>query len=89
MLKFLIILVLIIYLLYRVGGFLFRLFFLNASEYQQQQQQQRRTGSYDHHSDKRKAPDSNLNIDYVPRDSKGKKIDGYKGGEYVDYEEVD
>jgi hypothetical protein len=35
---------------------------------------------------KRKAPDSNVNIDYVPGDngSKGQ----YKGGEYVDYEEV-
>lgn len=38
---------------------------------QQQARQQKRQGD--------------INVDYVPKDSKGK---GYEGGQYVDYEEV-
>ena len=35
----------------------------------------------------RKAPGGNVNIEYDPKDQK-KKNKGYKGGDYVDYEEV-
>ena len=36
--------------------------------------------------DTRKAPNSNLNVDNVP--PKEKKKSGFKGGDYVDYEEI-
>ena len=36
--------------------------------------------------DKRRAPNSNLNVDNVP--PKEKKKTDFKGGEYVDYEEI-
>lgn len=87
MLKFLIILALIIYIFYKVGGFLFRVFFLGASEYEQQKRHQQRYRNQE--PPHRRAPDSNLNIDYVPREKRKKNEEGYNGGEYVDYEEVD
>lgn len=37
---------------------------------------------------RRRAPNSDLNIDYVPGDKDKKNKKGYGGGEYVDYEEV-
>lgn len=81
MLKFLLILIIIFYLIYRVGGFLFRMLFLSAQQqrqhYQGQAQQQAQ----------RRAADSNLNIDYVPGEPKKDKKD-FRGGDYVDYEEV-
>lgn len=35
----------------------------------------------------KKAPGGNVNIDFDPKERKKKK-DGFKGGDYVDYEEV-
>jgi len=36
-----------------------------------------------------KAPEGKINIDYVPEESKTKPNNGdFKGGEYIDYEEV-
>lgn len=78
MLKFLIILILISYLLYKVGGFLWKIFFIGASNAQQQTTQGRR-----------KAHNSDLNIDYAPPEGPVKKPQGYDGGDYIDYEEVD
>ena len=78
MLKFLIILILLSYVLYKVGGFLWKIFFIGASSAQQQTTQGRR-----------KAHNSDLNIDYAPHEERGKKPKGYDGGDYVDYEEVD
>ena len=74
MIKFLLILFLICYALYRVGGFLFKIMSIGASQAQQQKQQ----------STRRKAPQSNLNIDHMPK----KHAKGYEGGDYVDFEEV-
>lgn len=34
----------------------------------------------------KKAPNSNLNIDYIPEDKKERK--DFRGGDYVEYEEV-
>jgi len=83
MLKFLLILVLIFYLIYRIGGFLFRMLFIGAQKQQQQYQNQSQQQSH------RKAPNSNLNIDYAPGSKQEDKKGGdFKGGEYVDYEEV-
>lgn len=79
MLKFLIIMILIVYVFYKTAGFFFRLVFGPM-----------RTGSGNFQQGQRnyskKAPDSNLNIDNVPDKSENKS--GYKGGEYVDFEEV-
>ncbi len=77
MLKFLLILILTVYIFVKVGGYLFRMFFIGASEAQRHATEGRR-----------KAPNSNLNIDYTPKSGSQKKEKGYKGGEYVDYEEV-
>jgi hypothetical protein len=97
MLKFLIIVILIGYLFYKVGGFIFRTIFSSVSQQYQEQQRyyQRQNGtSFNGQGSGRKAPNSNLNIDYVPREEKnpGKKVDKnseFRGGDYVDYEEVD
>ncbi|MEQ8472124.1 MAG: DUF4834 family protein [Marinoscillum sp.] len=82
MIKFLLIVVLFCYLLYRVGGFLFRMLFIGA------QQQQRNQYQGNHQSNQsKKAPGSNLNIDHIPqKDQKNQK--DFNGGEYVDFEEV-
>lgn len=77
MIKFLIILVLIVYSLFRVGTFILRMFFGGLGKHQYSQQ---RTSS-------RKAPGSNLNIDNI-RNSNSKTDKKFTGGEYVDYEEV-
>lgn len=81
MLKFLLILILVFYLIFRVGGFLFRVFFLGALQSRQQNQSQQKQQSH------RKAPNSNLNIDYIPGEKKEQSND-FRGGDYVDYEEV-
>jgi len=79
-LKFLFILILIIYVFYKTAGFLFKIVFGNLrsdpGSFQRRQQ---------HYS--KKAPDSNLSIDRIPQD-KSNKNSGYNGGEYVDFEEV-
>ncbi len=78
MLKFLIILILIIYVLAKVGGYIFKLIYTGASE------ATRHTTS----GQRRKAPDSDLDIDFIPKNG-GKNSKGYDGGEYIDYEEVE
>jgi hypothetical protein len=77
MLKFLIIFFAIFYLLYKVGGFLLRGFFVSSTTHQ----------TPPHQKKSQKVPNSDLNIDYMPKDRKKSKKD-FDGGEYVDYEEV-
>ncbi len=77
MLKFLLIIVLVVYALFRIGTFLLKIFFGSLGK---QQYSQQRTSS-------RRAPGSNLNIDHVQK-QKSKKEQDFSGGEYVDYEEV-
>ncbi|MFK7952106.1 MAG: DUF4834 family protein [Ekhidna sp.] len=78
MLKFFLILILIVYALFRLGGFILRIFFGSLGKQQYSQQQA---------SSSRRAPGSNLNIDNVQKPS-SKKEKNFSGGEYVDYEEV-
>jgi hypothetical protein len=80
MFKFLIILFLIGYLFFKIGGFLFRLFLgRTAKAAQERQYQQNNKG--------RKTKDG-IHIDHIPN-QKGKRTGGnFKGGEYVDYEDV-
>lgn len=84
MIKFLLITFLVCYILFKVGGYLFKLFFLNMAKKHQQafnnSQQQRGYQS---------TRKGNINI-VIPKDKNGtaKKSREFKGGEYVDYEEV-
>lgn len=79
MIKFLIVLVLIIYVFYKTVGFLFKIVFGNLRSDPGAFNQRRQYT--------KKAPNSNLNIDKVPHPQTNNK-DGYEGGEYVDFEEV-
>ncbi|MFT4736342.1 MAG: hypothetical protein ACI8QD_000052 [Cyclobacteriaceae bacterium] len=83
MLKFLLILGLIIYLMYKVGSFLFRLFILGASGQQSQRQQQ----GYQKGT-KRRASKEGVVIDFMPGDKQKQADKEFRGGEYVDYEEL-
>ena len=50
----------------------------------------KRRAPVDENRDRRKKPvDGNVNIDYDPKEKHKNENKGYKGGEYVDYEEVD
>ena len=75
MIKFLLILSFISYLIYKVGGFLFKILFIGAT----QSKRASNTGGGRKYS----APDSNVDIEHIP-----KKPEGFKGGDYIDYEEV-
>lgn len=77
MLKFLAILFIVSYVTFKLGGFLMKALNVAAGRDPNQQNNHKRS---------RKSTDGNVNIDYVPKDKKD--ADGYKGGEYVDYEDV-
>ncbi|RUA29710.1 MAG: DUF4834 domain-containing protein [Bacteroidetes bacterium] len=80
MFKFLLILFLIGYLFFKIGGFLFRLFLGRTAKAAQERQYKQ--------NNKGRTTKEGLNIDHVPN-QKGKRTGGnFKGGEYVDYEEL-
>lgn len=93
--KFLIIFLIIVYAVYKLSGFFMRMLFQsigNSSRqqgfggYTQQGGARQTTGSQ-----ARKPMDGNVNIDFVPENGKkeeGKSAAKFKGGEYVDYEEI-
>ena len=78
MLKFLAILFIVSYLTYKVGGFLMRVLHVTLGQDPSHRNVRHKS---------RKNADGNLNIDYVPQDKKKGKQD-FKGGEYVDYEDI-
>lgn len=80
MFKFLVIVFLIGFLLTKVLGLFFRVLAGGSTSRPNQRgyQQQYQSG---------RSKDGNVNIDYVPNGSKAPK--NFKGGEYVDYEEID
>lgn len=84
MLKFLLITFLIAYLLFKVGGYLFRIFFWSLGGKMQQNGQ----FNSSREASNMRPPNSNVDIHYVPKDKKEKKEKVFKGGEYVDYEDV-
>jgi len=96
LLKFLLFLF-FIYLLFRVLNFFFKVMYTvsgakKQANFNRQQQRQRQNG-YGPQSRKYKQPsDGNVNIEYIPEDEKkqknGKGPRNFKGGEYVDFEEV-
>lgn len=81
MLKFLIIIFLVGYVFYKVGGVLFRALTgtLGGGQYSRENFQGRSNQNA-------KPKGGNVNIDYVPKDQQNKK--DFDGGEYVDYEEL-
>lgn len=86
MLKFLLITILIFYIIYRLGGFVFRMLFSNAFQQQRNFHEQQRQQYYQHQA--KTPPNSNVKVDYVPKDKERKEKQDFKGGQYVDYEEV-
>jgi hypothetical protein len=90
MLKFLLILFLIGYIIFKVSGFLFKTLFYKAY---QQQQAQRAAGTGKRpqaNGYARKPADGNVQIDHVPQPAtKEKTKPEFDGGDYVDYEELD
>ena len=80
MFKFLLILFLIGYLFFKIAGFIFRIFLGRTAKAAQDRQYQQNSRS--------KTTKDGIHINNVP-DEKGKRSGGnFKGGEYVDYEEV-
>lgn len=88
MLKFFLILILVFYLIYRLGGFFLRVLFTNAFQQQQRQYQSQQRPNQNGHS--KTPPNSNVRVDYVPKETgKGQaEKKEFNGGQYVDYEEV-
>lgn len=80
MFKFLLILFLIGYLFFKIGGFLFRLFLGRTAKAAQERQYKQ--------NNKGRTTKEGLNIDHVPNQKRKRTGGNFKGGEYVDYEEV-
>ena len=74
--------VLVVYWLYKTVG----KFFLRTLTSRQQRQNPYQGG--DAYKEPRKPRDGNVNVDYVPKDNEHNSKD-FKGGEYIDYEEVE
>ncbi len=83
LLKFLIIFFLIVYLLSKVGGLLARLFIGNLAK-----QNRNQTYQYNSNPRDRQPKDGNVNIDFVPDGKTKKTSKDFKGGDYIDYEEI-
>jgi len=85
MFKFLLILFIIGYVVFRIGGFLFRMLAggLGAKTAYQQTYQSR-----NNQERKRKTNADGVSIEYAPENKSKRSASNFKGGEYVDYEEV-
>ncbi len=83
MLKFLIITFLILYLIFKFGGFLLRMFFKSLGNRVHQKYAEQHT-TYS----RTKPRGSNVDEEYKTPSSASQKKAEFKGGEYVDYEEV-
>ena len=82
MFKVFIIIFIALWIFVKLGGFFVKLFFgglTNNQTRQQSGQNQQRT---------RQPSDGNVNIDYNPKSKQEVKGKDFKGGDYVDYEEV-
>ena len=94
MLKFLLITIIFIYVVYKASNFVIKLFFPLEYARRMQAEYARKNGfgpkhRRDQQRQSRRAPDGSINVDYVPKDEKRERsTQDFKGGEYVDYEEV-
>ncbi len=85
MFKFLLLLFLFIYVIAKVGGFIIRTLFSGFSGQARQQTYR----SHDQRTQQRQPMDGNVNIDYNPQEKNRSKHGGnFKGGDYVNYEEI-
>ena len=75
MIKFLFIIGFTLYLVYKIGGLLFKILFMGLT--------QSKRSKYSRGWRKHSVPDSNVNIQHIPKKSKD-----FKGGDYIDYEEI-
>lgn len=81
MFKAFIIIFVVLWILVKLGGFFVRTFFSGLTNQSRQQSSQ--------HRQQRKQPsDGNVSIDYAPKDKENIKDKDFRGGDYVDYEEV-
>lgn len=81
MFKAFIVIFLVLWVLVKLGGFFVKTFFgglTNQARQQSNQQQHQR----------KQPSDGNVNIDYAPKDKQNVNDKDFKGGDYVDYEEV-
>ena len=84
MIKILLIIFLFFFVFIRLGGFIMKLLF---SGFVKKQQQQTSSQGY---RQQRKPADGNVNVDYIPKNAKkgNTSKSDFKGGDFVDYEEV-
>lgn len=71
----------ILYLLYRFIGFFFKVFYVLLG-------QRARDPRKSQHGFNRRRPEGSIHVEKEPSRKKKKEVD-FRGGEYVDYEEVD
>lgn len=92
MLKFILFTILFIYIAYKVSGFVLRIFdTLLGRTGNRTTSRQGHFGPQSRQQQYRKPPNGNVNIEYIPEEEGAKKkqfTKSFKGGEYVDYEEV-
>ncbi|MDW3208411.1 MAG: DUF4834 family protein [Reichenbachiella sp.] len=86
MFKFLLLLFVFIWVIAKLGGFILRTLFGGFTTQARQQTYQ----SQGQRSQQRQPRDGNVSIDFNPRDRQQSKDSGnFKGGDYVNYEEVE
>ncbi|GEM_PF-317304 len=95
MLKFIIISVLFIYVVYKASDFILRMIdgITGGGRRMKNTNQRGRSFGPEHRRQQHRNhhhPKGDVNIDYVPEDQTKNKnpSEGFKGGEYVDYEDV-
>lgn len=85
MFKFLLITFIVCYLIYKLGGYLLKFFFLSLGNKMQNPQN---FGQARPNQESRRSTNGNVDIDYVPKMGADKEEKIFNGGEYVDYEEI-
>lgn len=90
MLKFIIITIIFIYVLFKVSGFILKIFDTLLGRTGSGAGRRRNFGSEHRRKKYRQPANGNVNIDYIPEeeDKKAQFKKNFRGGEYVDYEET-
>lgn len=90
MLKFIIITVIFIYVVFKVSGFILKIFDTLLGRTDSGTGAQSRKFGPEHRRQKYRQPaNGNVNIEYIPEEDKKERASkDFRGGEYVDYEEV-
>ena len=92
MLKFLLITIIFIYVIYKASNFVLKIFFPleHARRMQQEYARNNKFGpKYRREQQQHRTPDGHIHVDHIPpEEKKTRSTQDFKGGEYVDYEEV-